>query len=420
LLFDDQFALDKNNSLSIPVNATAGDRGTIDKRFSNGVAIPKSGYVYVYCSNESDDEVYFDDFTLSHEHGPLLEETHYYPFGLTMAGISSKMIGRMDNKFKYNGKEMQQKEFSDGSGLELYDYDTRLQDPQLGRWWQLDPLADQMSMQSPYDYTFNDPIGLMDPSGMAPTDDYLIRKDGSIVVQKTNDAFDRFYTETSSRTEGVVIIRTYELEAQLDKNEEGLVKFPDDGNGFTSYGPVEKGGLSEGERKGVPFAEIVGSGDSYVKPKTAASMFGMIKELREQGITISLGDMSSSNGSDPARAGKNIKHHGGHGHTGKRTGLDVDWRYIGNDGKSFQGVMKSKSFNAAKSAAVFAAARRFGSDWNNTYQGTNKLLQGVKPMDGHNDHGHLGFFRNPTNITRHQTFNGPLWLIKPLSFLPGL
>jgi RHS repeat-associated protein len=89
-----------------------------------------------------------------------------------MSSISSKALnfGGSENKRKFNGgSELQNKEFSDLRGLELYTTNYRLYDPQIGRFWQMDPCADIAEDKSPFVFASDNPISINDPFGLKDT-----------------------------------------------------------------------------------------------------------------------------------------------------------------------------------------------------------------------------------------------------------
>jgi RHS repeat-associated protein len=164
LFFHERFNFVSESSQSLRV--TTADASDASLTLGPNIKAPKNGYAYIYVSNESDEPVYFDNLKVSHERGRIIEEDHYYAFGLKIAGISSKKMpdaheGTVDNKYLYSDKEL----FDDGD-LGWLDYGFRNYDAQIGRFVEIDPLADKFPMLNGYHYAFNDPIGNIDIDGL--------------------------------------------------------------------------------------------------------------------------------------------------------------------------------------------------------------------------------------------------------------
>jgi len=73
-------------------------------------------------------DVWFDNLMIGHYTGEVLEQSHYYPFGLTVSGVAVPNV--VDQSLKLTTKKLE-KSFD----LNVYDFGARMQDMHLGRWW---------------------------------------------------------------------------------------------------------------------------------------------------------------------------------------------------------------------------------------------------------------------------------------------
>ncbi|WP_158569269.1 DUF6443 domain-containing protein [Chitinophaga silvisoli] len=155
VLFDDQFNMVDQNSGMKQVQAMPDE---VQQLAVDKAVMQKAGFLYVYTDNETAQDVYFDNVQVMVLNGPVLEETHYYPFGLTMEAISYNALKGMryaENKFKFNGIESNR-----DLGLNQYDAFYRNYDPQIGRWMQVDPKPNEST--SSYSGMANNPVLLSD------------------------------------------------------------------------------------------------------------------------------------------------------------------------------------------------------------------------------------------------------------------
>ena len=158
VLYDNDFEVVETSTGILPVE----DRiNRVQNLSADRMVLPVSGYLEVYAGNDDQTPVYFDNLTVSHTPGRILEESHYYPYGLLIPGISTTALAVNErNAYKFGGKEMQ-------TDLDLNwgDFGARMQDPVVGRWWVPDPMAENHYNMSSYVFAGNNPIRFIDPDG---------------------------------------------------------------------------------------------------------------------------------------------------------------------------------------------------------------------------------------------------------------
>lgn len=183
----------------------------------------------------------------------ILEENNYYPFGMKHnnynvdkkqyekygSELSIESCTNCSYKYKYNGKE-----FQDELGLNFYDFGFRNYDPAIGRWMNVDPLAEKRYELTTYNYVQNSPLIRIDPKGL--TDFTLNAKTGEVTqVGEANKDPDRI----------------------LKTNRKGEVKYNKKGEAKVAIGGIEQGILKDGQnfKDKDQLISIGGKGEPSVK-----------------------------------------------------------------------------------------------------------------------------------------------------------
>ena len=125
------------------------------------LVMTESGFFEIFCNNDAQTPVYYDNMMVTMSSGSVMEVNAYYPFGKRISLLSTPFDTEyLSNKYLYNGKELQTE-----TGMELnwLDYGERMLDGE--RWFVPDPLAEMVYSWSPYVYCANNPIKFIDIEG---------------------------------------------------------------------------------------------------------------------------------------------------------------------------------------------------------------------------------------------------------------
>ncbi|MBL6449087.1 hypothetical protein JMN32_22440 [Fulvivirga sp. 29W222] len=167
ILFDDEMNYKDAGYLQVSDDANFN----VEKLEIGDIEIKEAGYIYAYVSNESatDNWVYFDDLKLTHNRSKIIKSEDFYALGLSFNPY------HRDNEY-YTGSVNTR-----GIAHGIKDLGFRKYDAVLGRFYNIDPLADLQLEQSTYQYAGNNFVNNEDLLG-------LLIEDGSKVRERNKRA----------------------------------------------------------------------------------------------------------------------------------------------------------------------------------------------------------------------------------------
>jgi RHS repeat-associated protein len=256
---------------------------------SRQVIIKEPGYAYIYLSNEGavQQDIYFDDLTMTHKKSPIVQGQEYYPFGLTFNSYQKESTLRNDWKF-------QGQEHVDGLDLNWDQFKWRNHQPDIGRFFNVDPLSDRYVHNSPYAFSENKVTAHVELEGLeAHPAMYLLKKEVQKVEKAVNSVLN---TAQQTISNGIETIAN--AIGSVGNSEHGFI--------LTSENGGVRGGSSEGVRKGLGEELEVGH---LLNPSTRKESMDLVKDVENEFGLIEgsvVDDVSNGSGSvvqQPASSG---------------------------------------------------------------------------------------------------------------------
>ena len=180
-----------------------------------------SNYLYVYQYKDHLNNVrltYADtDGNSTIAQSEIKREQNYYPYGMEHKGYNNTIVGAKNNLKTYQGQE-----FTEDLGVNVFEFKYRMHDPVIGRFWQIDPLAEKYVHNGTYNFSENRVIDSRELEGLErvySADGKFINQVGDsneILVMKHNEGNGQALIDTANnpnltdeeRSQAINVLRT--------------------------------------------------------------------------------------------------------------------------------------------------------------------------------------------------------------------